>query len=237
MAATIAQNIAEVLAGMIFAWIIDPDARVTYGTRPMITDLRTGGLTGGGGEQAALMAATTQMAQYYGLPNTCIAGATDSKLADAQSGYEKALAITLAAHAGANCITQASGAQASLMGCSLESYVIDNDMLGAVLRSLNPIQVNEQTLALDTIDKVVRGEGHFLGEAETLARMQSDFLYPEIANRQTHEQWQDEGAVDIRECAKSKARNILASHFPKHLSADTDQLIRSHFDIRLPSTH
>lgn len=90
------------------------------------------------------------------------------EIADAQSGCEKALAVTLAAHAGSNLIFQASGMQASLMGCALESYVIDNDMLGSILQTLKPIEVNDETLGPDAIGDVVQGEGHFLGRSETL---------------------------------------------------------------------
>ena len=80
----------------------------------MVTDLRTGAMSGGSGEQALIMAATAQMANYYQLPNSVIAGATDAKTADAQSGFEKSLNITLAAQAGANLITQACGMHAGL---------------------------------------------------------------------------------------------------------------------------
>ena len=149
----------------------------------MITDLRTGAMSGGGGEQAVLMAAATQMAQFYGLANSSIAGATDRKIAGAQSGYEKSLSVTLAAQAGSNIITQACGMHASLMGCAFESYVIDNDMLGAILRSIGKVEVSEATLATGMIAEVVRGDGHYLGQAETLDRMETDILYPRIADR------------------------------------------------------
>ena len=124
--------------------------------------------------------------------------------------------------------------QASLMGCSLESYVIDNDMIGCVLRSLAGVTVDEMTLALSAIDEVVRGEGHFLGQTETFNRMQTDFLYPAIADRRTIEQWEADGAKDIREVGKEKTRHILKSHFPCHLSEELDLQLRSEFDIRLP---
>ena len=65
----------------------------------MVTDLRTGAMSGGGGEQAKLTAAAIQMARHYGLPSSTIAGATDAKWPDAQSGYEKSLSITLALQA------------------------------------------------------------------------------------------------------------------------------------------
>jgi trimethylamine--corrinoid protein Co-methyltransferase len=234
IAGSLVQTVAETLAGMVFAWLVNPQVKAVFGARPMITDLRTGAVTGGGGEQAVLMAATTQMAQFYGLPNSTIAGATDSKIPDAQSGYEKSLSVTLAAQAGSNIITQACGMQASLMGCAFESYVIDNDMLGGILRSLGAVEVSDTTLSAATIGEVVRGEGHYLGQAETLARMETDFLYPRIADRRTPDAWQADGARDIRDTARIRAREILATHFPAHIGEATDRILRSEFDIRLP---
>ncbi len=234
IAGSVAQNVAETLAGMIFAWSVNPDAKVTFGARPMVTDLRTGAVSGGGGEQAVLMAATTQMAQFYDLPNTSIAGATDSKIADAQSGFEKSLSVTLAAQAGSNLITQACGMLASLSACAFESYVIDNDMLGGVLRSISPLEVNAETLAVETIAEIAGGEGHFLGHAETLRRMESDFLYPKIADRRPFAEWEADGSGDIRAAARRRARHILRDHFPAHIPADTDAQLRAEFDIRLP---
>jgi len=234
IAGTVAQTIAETLAGMIFAWLVDPAAKIVFGTRPMVTDLRTGAMSGGSGEAALATAASVQMANYYGLSNSVIAGATDSKIGDAQSGYEKSLTVTLAAQAGSNLITQAAGMQASLMGCALESYVIDNDMLGGILKALAPIEVSVATLALDALDEVVHGDGHFLGQAETLQRMQSDFIYPEIGDRRSIDEWEANGSLDIREVALVKTRQILQQHYPRHLSAEIDARLRERFDIRLP---
>ena len=233
MAGTIAQTIAETVSGMIFAWLLNPEAKVIFGTRPMLTDLRTGAMSGGSPEGAIAMAASAQMANYYGLPNSTIAGATDSKIADAQSGYEKSLTVTLAAQAGSNLITQAGGMQASLMGCALESYVIDNDMLSSIMKSLAAIEVSDETLALTAIDEVAHGEGHFLGQAETLQRMQSDFVYPQIADRRSIDEWEADGSKDIREVARKRAREILQAHYPTHLSTELDAELRQKFGIRL----
>jgi trimethylamine--corrinoid protein Co-methyltransferase len=234
IAGSVAQTIAETLAGMIFGWLVNPRAKIIFGTRPLVTDLRTGAMSGGSGEAAIAMAASAQMAHYYDLPNSTIAGATDSKLADAQSGYEKCLTVALAAQAGSNLVTQASGMQASLMGCALESYVIDNDMLGAILKSLCPIEVSEETLALTAIDEVVHGEGHFLGRSETLQRMQSDFVYPGIGDRRAIADWEASGSRDIRSVARDRTRQILEQHYPRHLSDETDRRLRADYDIRLP---
>jgi trimethylamine--corrinoid protein Co-methyltransferase len=234
IAGCLVQTNAETLAGMVLAWVLDPQVRAIYGARPMVTDLRSGGLAGGGGEQALLTAAATQIARHYDLPNSTIAGATDSKLADAQSGYEKALSVTMAAQAGANLITQAAGTQAGLMATSFEAYVIDNDMLGAVLRSATPIEVTAQTLSAEVIAQTVRGEGHFLGHADTYARMKSDFVYPQHADRQAPDAWRASGAPSISAAARKTVTQVLATHFPRQIPEAVEQALRAEFDIRLP---
>lgn len=231
MAGCLAQTMAETLAGVILAWLVNPEVLAVFGPRPMVTDLRTGAMSGGSGEQALLMAAAVQMARHYGLANSCIAGATDAKAPDAQSGWEKALTVALAAQAGANLVTQAAGMQAGLMAAAFESYVLDNDMIGAVLSAARAPEVDAETLALDAIDAVARGEGHFLGRPETLARMESDFLYPRIADRRPPAVWEAGGSEDIRVAARERAGALLAGHRPPDLPGAAE--IRARFPIRL----
>ena len=234
IAGCLAQTNAETLAGMVLAWLANPDVLAIYGARPMVTDLRSGGMAGGSGEQAILTAAASQMAQFYNLPNSTIAGATDSKIADAQAGYEKALSVTMAVQAGANLVTQAAGTQAGLMATSFEAYVIDNDMLGAILSAATPIEVNTKTLAVDVISQTVQGEGHFLGHPETYARMKSDFVYPVHADRQPPDAWLANGAPTINSAAHNSAQTVLANHFPNYIPPEVDRALRARFDIRLP---
>jgi len=231
---SVVQTMAECLAGLIFAWCVDPQAQGILGPRTLIADLRTGALTGGSGEQAVATAASIQMCNFYDLPSSCIAGGTDAKVPDAQSGYEKALAVSLAAHAGCNLVTQSCGMQASLMAVGHESYVIDNDMLGAILRSVRGMELSEDTLAEEVMATVVAGDEHFLAHPDTFARMTSDYLYPEIADRKSVTEWQADGAQDIRTVALERARGILATHHPAHIAADVDAALRAEHDIQLP---
>jgi trimethylamine--corrinoid protein Co-methyltransferase len=226
---SVAQTMAEAFAGIVFAWLCSPSAQIVCGPRPMVVDLRTGAMSGGGGEQAQANTTAIQIMRRCGLPGSVIAGATDSKLPDAQAGYEKALSVSQAVQAGANLVTQACGMQAGLMGVSLEAYVLDNDMLGAVLRAAIPPLVTPETLAVDQIAEVVAGEGHFLGRPETFQRMKSDFLYPEIADRRSIEEWTAEGGPDAAETAQVRVREILAKPPPDHIPAELRaQLIREH---------
>jgi Trimethylamine:corrinoid methyltransferase len=113
IAGSVSQTLAENLAGLVAVHILDPDAVSIAGPRPMITDLRTGGMAGGAPEQLMATAAAVQVMRHWKVPCSVIAGATDSKLVDFQSGYEKAVTINSAAQTGANLITQAAGSQAS----------------------------------------------------------------------------------------------------------------------------
>ena len=198
----------------------------------MVTDLRTGAMAGGGGEQAKLTAAAIQMARRYGLPSSTIAGASDLKWPDAQAGHEKCLSVTLALQAGADFVTQAAGTQASLMATALESYVIDNDMLGSILSAHTAIEVSEATLDPAAIHAAATGAGHFLGEAETLARMNSDFLYPQIGDRRTIGEWQDDGAADSWKRAHARVREILAAPPPCLIDAALAAQLETEFDLR-----
>ena len=234
LAGSIVQGVAESLAGVIFAHLVDPEARAIFAPKPLVSDLRTGAMCGGSGEQAVVMAAAAQMGRHYGLPTAAIAGYSDAKVHDAQAGYEKNLSVTLAAHAGCNMISHACGTLASMLGSSIESFIIDNDMLGGVLRSIHGIEVTDETVADGVIREVVLGEGHYLGHPQTLARMESDYVYPKIADRQDPESWVEGGSLDMLARARDAARRILAEYHPVHIDPAIDADLRKRFDILLP---
>jgi trimethylamine--corrinoid protein Co-methyltransferase len=233
IAGSLVQAVAETLAGLVFARLVDPDVAAIFAPKPLVADLRTGAMCGGGGEQAILMAAAAQMGRYYDLPTSSIAGITDAKTADAQHGAEKTLAVSLAAHAGSNLITQACGMQASLLGVSLEAYVADNDMLGNILRTVRGAEVSAGNMAADVITEVCHGEGHYLGHAQTLARMKTDYVYPVLGDRRTPREWASDGATDMLTRARARAKDLLATHYPGHLADDTDRALRERFELLL----
>lgn len=234
LAGTIAQTTAETLAGLVFCYLIDPECKFNLGMWPFVSDLRTGSMSGGSAEQALLSAGCGQMFNFYDLPGSTAAGMTDSKIPDAQSGSEKAYNIALTAQAGATLIMESAGMHGSLMGASFESYVIDNDMLGSIQRTVKGIEVTEDTLSFEVIRDVVLGEGHYLGHNQTISRMESDYYYPIIGDRNSPSVWEENGSKDIRERAKEKVRSILSSHYPTHISEELDQKLRRNFKVLLP---
>lgn len=232
LAGTLVQAVAETLACVAIANLIKPGCPVSFSAWPFITDLRSGSFTGGSGEQALIGAAAVQMGQFYGLPTSVGAGMTDAKLPDAQYGLEKALTFSLAAHAGANRVCEFGGMLGSLMGCSFESMVIDNEAGGMILRSLRGIEVTDETLAVDVIHSCAIDPGHFLGNPHTLGFMNSEFVYPQLMDRARTDTWENEGKLDLMERAHESANAILGSHFPNHFGA-ADAQVRDEFPILL----
>ena len=230
LAGTLVQTVAETLACVAIVNLITPGCPVCFAAWPFITDLRSGSFTGDSGEQALIGAAAVQMGNFYGLPTSVGAGMTDAKVPDAQYGLEKALTFSLAAHAGANRLCEFGGMIGSLMGCSFESMVIDDEAGGMILRTLRGIEVSEETMAVDVIHKCAIDPGHFLGNPHTLSYMNSEFVYPQLMDRERTDTWENEGKTDLLERAREKATRILDSHFPNYFGA-ADAQVRAEFPI------
>ncbi|MHA1600831.1 MAG: trimethylamine methyltransferase family protein, partial [Alphaproteobacteria bacterium] len=233
LAGTLAQVTAESLAALLLVQLVVPGHPMAFGPWPFVSDLRTGAFTGGGGEQAVLAAAAAQIGLFYGLPTSVGAGMSDAKWPDAQMGFEKGMTITAAALAGAK-VSEACGMMASLMGCSFEAMAIDNDMLGTIQRMLKGVEVNDETLSFEVIKDVVRGPGHYLGHPQTLSLMETEYLYPKLADRTSQAEWQDAGSTDILEAARAYVSEILSTHYPTYIDPAIDAKIREHFEVYRP---
>ncbi len=232
LAGTLVQTVAETLACVAIVNLIAPGCPVNFAAWPFITDLRTGSFTGGSGEQALISAAAVQMGNFYNLPTSVGCGMTDAKLPDAQYGLEKSLTFALAAHAGANRLCEFGGMLGSLMGCSFESMVIDDEAGGMLLRTLRGIEVSDETLAVDVIHDCAVDPGHFLGNPHTLGYMNTEFVYPNLMDRERTDTWENAGKTDLMTRARTKSDAILDSHFPNYFGA-ADAQARAEFPILL----
>jgi trimethylamine--corrinoid protein Co-methyltransferase len=233
LAGMLAQTTAETLAGLMLVNLIKPGYPMIFSNWPLVIDLRTGAFCGGGGEISLLNAASGQIANHLGLPGGVASSMADAKAVDAQMGMEKALSSLAAGLAGSNMIYESAGMMASLLGASFEAFVLDNEMLSHIHRTIRGIEVNDETLSVEAIEQAVYGEGHFLGGDDTIAAMQRDYFYPILADRNDPDTWAEAGADDIWAKAREQARHILASHHPDYLSRQADDWIRDRFHILL----
>jgi trimethylamine--corrinoid protein Co-methyltransferase len=233
LAGTLVQLNAEELSGIVLCNLVRPGARVLMGYVPLVADLRTGNYAGGAPEYALMNAAATQMAHFYGIPIYNSAGLSDSKIPDIQAGYEKGLSVMTAALAGTNFVHHAAGFLENMLCVAYEQYVIDDELNGSVMRLVRGIEVSDETLSVNLIDTVCRGEGQYLVTDQSLDLMRTEFYYPHTADRLSRHAWEASGALDMRERARQRARAILATHTPQRLDLTVDGAIRKRFDILL----
>lgn len=234
IAGAVAQAVSEVLAGLVYVNAMVPGHPAICGTWPFVSDLRTGAMSGGSGEQGLLTSACAQMINHFGLPSGAASGMADSKMPDAQSGYEKGSTSVMAGLSGLNMVYESAGMHASLLGFCLESLIIDNDMLGQVMRCVRGVEVNTDTLSVDVMrDVCIGGPGHYLGHDATIKVMQTEYVYPQLADRSSPKEWEENNKPDLLQNATAKKKKILENVFPDHISAETDALIRQQHNILL----
>ena len=235
LAGALAQGLAEILAAVVLIDAIKPGHPAIHAFMPFVSDLRTGAMTGGGGEAAVASAAAAQLLNRLGLPHAVSAGITDAKIADAQAGYEKGYTVALAANAGADMVQLSVGMLGSIMVASPEALVIDDEMCGAVLRSVRGIDVTKDALDLAMVESVVTGDGHYLGHPRTLEMMRTEYVYPTIGDRASVADWEAAGRPEIWDRARRRVNDILTAGRARHLPVPAEAAIRAAFDILVPA--
>jgi trimethylamine--corrinoid protein Co-methyltransferase len=234
IAAAIVQAVAECLAGLVYVNAMVPGFPAVFGTWPFVSDLRSGAMSGGSGEQALLTAGCAQMHRFYGLPGGAAAGIADAKLPDMQAGWEQGISNVLAGLAGLNMIYEAAGMHASLLGFCFESLVLGDDLIGQALRCVRGIEVTEDDVSLDAMRAVcLGGPRHYLGHAQTLGRMQSDYVYPAVADRLSPKEWAEVGKPDLIARARERMARILAASEAPLIDPEADRAIRAAFHIHV----
>ena len=233
LAGFLAQSLAETLAAQAMVHVIKPGHPMIFSNWPLVIDLRTGAFTGGGGETAVMNAASAQIINHLGLVSGVASSMTDAKPLDAQYGAEKGVTALAAGLSGANMIYESAGMTSALLGASFEGFVLDNDMLGNIYRTLRGVEVSAETLGFDAICEAVRGDGHFLGHGQTMAAMERDYFYPELADRDDPRTWAQNGALTAWDRANARVRDMLSGPRPSYLGAEADAAIRAEFDIQL----
>ncbi len=229
----LAASFAETLAALVMINIFEPGYPVIFSNWPFVIDLRTGAFCGGGGEISILNAAAAQLANHIGVPSGVASSMSDAKAVDAQMGMEKALSSLACGLSGANLVYESSGMMASLLGASFEAFVLDNEMLSHVYRMIRGIEVSDETLAFETMKNVITGEGHFIGETQTMQAMERDYFYPKLGDRLEPTTWAEAGARDAWQKANTEVRDILAQHRANYIDPAVDTRIRDRFNIRL----
>jgi trimethylamine--corrinoid protein Co-methyltransferase len=162
------------------------------------------------------------LAQHYNLPMFGLGGSSDSKLVDQQAAAEAALTLLAETLGGANLIHDLGYLESGLCG-SLAQLVICNEIVGWIEHLLAPVEISDETLALDLIDEL-GPNGDFLSTDHTMAHFRERW-YPDVFDRGNREQWEAKGATSLGERATERVDAILAKHKPEPLPDDVAQKV------------
>jgi trimethylamine--corrinoid protein Co-methyltransferase len=220
---TLAQENAEILAGVCVTQLIKPGLPVCYGGIPHAFDMRTSQIIFGGPEQALMGAAMAQMGQRYGLPTYVNVGLTDSKLPDAQAGMEAGVTLAMGMLAGADIFGH-FGICGADQGASLPMLMLQHELSGYLERVMRGIAVSDDRIALDVIEAVGH-DGSFLAEAHTVQNFRKELWFPKLLDRQYWSNWMAAGHSNMHARLIAEKDRLLSKHEPTPLDPALDREI------------
>lgn len=218
LAGTIVQANAEGLSGLVVSQLKQPGAPFVYGAFITIMDMHSALFSYGAPELHLMSAAMADLAHFYRLPAWSQAGITDAKILDLQGAVESTASCLMAALSGANLVHDIGYLESGLTS-SFESILLCDEIVGLTRRILRGIDVTQDSLAVDIIDRVGPG-GSFLPEQHTLTHFRNQFWFPERFDRNRFDKWNSLGGKPLFEKLNEEAKQILREHHPERIPSD-----------------
>ena len=208
---SLVQQSAETLAPLVLAQIINPGCSVVYCGRLAMLDPRTG-LLWGGVELGMSSAGTVQLGHYYGFSVNVYGFSTNAHTLDAQSSFERGLNAAIPALAGADELSGIGEMEAGVMG-SYAQMVLDNELVGSMMRLKKGFSADAEHLAIDIIANVMDGTRNFLGQKHTLKHLKGgEMALTKLAERNSWDTWEEKGRKQMADHAIEEAERILREH-------------------------
>ena len=226
LAGALALQHAEAMAGIALTQIVRPGAPVLYGGFTSNVDMKTGSPAFGTPEYLQSAQASGQLARRLGVPFRS-SNVNAANCADAQATYESCLSLWGAISGQANMIKHAAGWLHGGLTASLEKLIIDAEVLQMVAASLEPFEVNRDTLALDAISEVGPG-GHYFGSSHTMDRYQQAFYTPMLSNWSNYETWVESGSVNTEQRANQIWKQLLREYQQPEIDPAIDEALQDY---------
>ncbi len=215
---------AEILSGLVIHQLKSKGAPFIYGGGIPPMHMGTSICSYGGPERDRGCIALVRLSQYYNLPSFTTAGCTDAHTFDQQAGMEAGFNIAVAGLAGGNLIHDLGYMGVGMISC-LEYLLLCNEAVGAAKNLIRGIDVDEEHLALDLIEKVGPG-GHYLAEEHTMQHFRSELYFPEVLNRRNYDSWLSEGGKTFYEEANARVKHLLEIQSTSALPLETAKSIK-----------
>ncbi len=210
IAGALALQNAEALAGITLAQLVNPGVPVVYGSFTSNVDMRSGSPAFGTPEYVKATIISGQLARRYGLPLRA-SNANASNAPDAQAAYESQMSLWACIVGGINYVLHGLGWIEGGLCASYEKVIIDAEMIGMIRSMLQPVRVDDASLAVDAIAEVGPAN-HYFGAAHTLERYDSAFYEPMLSDWRNFETWQEDGAFSATQRANRIWKQLLADY-------------------------
>ena len=210
LAAALAQQNAEALAGVVLTQLTRPGAPVIYGAFTSNVDMRSGAPAFGTPENAKATMAAGQLARRCGLPYRA-SNANASNMVDAQAAYESEMSLWSSVLGGAHLVYHGAGWLEGGLTASFEKIILDAELMQMIAEMVTPIEVDRASLALDAIREIEPG-GHFFGAEHTIERYETAFYEPLLSDWRNFESWEEAGGLSATERATKLWQEILANY-------------------------
>ena len=197
----ITQQNAEALAGIVLTQLVRPGVPTVYGGFTSNVDMRTGSPAFGTPEQTKASHITGQLCRRYKIPFRS-SNTNASTSVDAQSAYESEMSLWGAVMGHANRIAHGGGWLEGGLVASFEKLIIDVEMMQMMAEFVEPLVVNDETLAIGAMREVQPG-GHYFGTAHTMERYDSAFYSPVVSDWTNFENWKEAGGLDSAQRANA----------------------------------
>jgi trimethylamine--corrinoid protein Co-methyltransferase len=224
-AGTLVITLAGALSGLAIIQLKQRGAAVCIGGVPQAMDLRSGRPAYGSPEMSLLGAALADIARWLGVPFMGTAGASEAKTLDLQAAIESAIQVVLSGLSGATLVHDVGFLDCADIG-SLESLVMNDEIIAMVRRIMRGVEVSDDTLMLDLIDEVGPG-GEFMSERHTARHCRAETWTPTLMDREPWVNWQTAGAQTMLDRVRAKLQHILATHQPPPLPDGAAQKIKA----------
>ncbi len=234
VAGTAAVTLAESLCGMAFAQLVNPGAPVIFGSFASSVSMQSGAPTFGTPEPALVLYVMAALARRLGVPFRSGGGLCASKIPDAQAAYESANTLLPTCLAGVNFVLHTAGWLEGGLAMGYEKFMMDVDQAGMMQTFLSGVDMSENGQAMDAIREVGPGK-HFLGCAHTQANFETAFYRSALADNNSFEQWESEGAPDMAKRANGLWKRQLAEYEPPPLDPAIDEELNDYMTRRKSS--
>jgi trimethylamine--corrinoid protein Co-methyltransferase len=234
VAGTAAQTLAEALAGMAFTQLLNPGAPVVLGSFASSISMQSGAPTFGTPEPALVLYTMAALARRLGVPFRSGGSLCASKIPDAQAAFESAQTLLPTSLAGVNFVLHVAGWLEGGLAMGYEKFVMDADQAGMMHTLLAGVDLSENGQAMDAIREVGPGK-HFLGCAHTQANFENAFYRSPLADNNSVEQWEADGALDMAQRANVLWKRQLAEYEAPPLDPAIDEALHDYMNRRKTS--